>query len=61
MASGGAVLRGTDMYSDDSSVCLAALHAGALRAHEEGMVRQQLPLPSPGPRRGLCSQLSPQP
>jgi len=39
-------LRGTHLYSDDSSICLAALHSGALLHHEEGMVVVTL-------RRGL--------
>ena len=37
-ASDRAVLRGNSKYSDDSSICLAALHSGALLHHEEGMV-----------------------
>jgi hypothetical protein len=32
------LLRGSGKYSDDSSICLAALHSGAFRKHEYGMV-----------------------
>jgi hypothetical protein len=34
----GALLQGSGKYSDESSVCLAALHSGALLHHEEGLV-----------------------
>jgi len=34
----GPSLRGSGLYSDDSPICLAALHSGALKHHEEGMV-----------------------
>jgi hypothetical protein len=30
---------GTDIYSDDSSVAAAAVHAGLLRSGEKGLVR----------------------
>jgi len=34
----GLSLFGSGLYSDNSPICIAALHSGALRHHEEGMV-----------------------
>jgi hypothetical protein len=45
---GNGPLWGTDVYTTDSSLALAAVHAGALRSGEAGVVRVQIvaPLPS---------------
>jgi hypothetical protein len=47
----GLSLYGSGLYSDDSPICIAALHSGALKHHEEGMVVVTL-------RRGILDRNS---